>query len=269
MDAALRLPGISNAWTMPIKGRLDMLSTGIRTPIGIKISGADLEEIQKVAIATEAALSKVPGTRSVYAERVTGGYFLDFQLQARPAGALRPEVDDANAMVLTAVGGEEQSVTVEGRERYGSTSATPVTTARTSARCAGCCCRSRRAAQIPMEEIAEVGLVQGPSMIRNENGLLAGYVYVDFDTSRVDIGSYVERAKQAVAASVKVPPGYSMTWSGQYENMLRVRERLKFIVPVTLVLIFGLLYMNTRSAVKAGIVMLAVPFSAIGAVWLL
>ena len=120
-----------------------------------------------------------------------------------------------------------------------------------------------------MEEIADVGLVQGPSMIRNENGLLAGYVYVDFDTSKVDIGSYVDRAKKAVAAAVQVPPGYSMSWSGQYENMLRVRERLKFILPVTLFLIFGLLYMNTRSAVKAGIVMLAVPFSAIGAVWLL
>ena len=120
-----------------------------------------------------------------------------------------------------------------------------------------------------MEEIADVGLVQGPSMIRNENGLLAGYVYVDFDTSKVDIGSYVDRAKKAVAAAVHVPPGYAMSWSGQYENMLRVRERLKFILPVTLFLIFGLLFLNTRSAVKAGIVLLAVPFSAIGAVWLL
>jgi copper/silver efflux system protein len=123
--------------------------------------------------------------------------------------------------------------------------------------------------QIPMEEIAEVKLAQGPSMIRNENGLLAGYVYVDFDTSKIDIGGYVDRAKQAVASAVKVPTGYSMTWSGQYENMLRVRERLKIILPITLVLIFGLLYMNTKSSVKAGIVMLAVPFSAIGAVWLM
>src|SRR5262249_60799044 len=123
--------------------------------------------------------------------------------------------------------------------------------------------------QIPMEEIADVGLVQGPSMIRNENGLLAGYVYVDFDTSKIDIGTYVDRAKAAVAASVQVPPGYAMSWSGQYENMLRVRERLKFILPITLFLIFGLLYLNTRSVVKPGIVLLAVPFSAIGAVWLL
>jgi len=269
MDAALRLPGISNAWTMPIKGRLDMLSTGIRTPIGIKISGADLAAIQKVAVATEAALSGVPGTRSVYAERVSEGFFLDFELKRDRLARYGLSIDDANAMVLTAVGGEEQSVTVEGRERYGIN----VRYARDYREDLSALRRVLlplpQGGQIPMEEIAEVGLVQGPSMIRNENGLLAGYVYVDFDTSRVDIGSYVDRAKQAVAASVQVPPGYSMTWSGQYENMLRVRERLKFILPVTLFLIFGLLYLNTRSAMKASIVLLAVPFSGIGAVWLL
>ena len=269
MDAALRLPGISNAWTMPIKGRLDMLSTGIRTPIGIKISGADLEQIQKVAVATEAALSRVPGTRSVYAERVSEGFFLDFELKRDRLARYGLSIDDANAMVLTAVGGEDQSVTVEGRERYGIN----VRYARDYREDLSALRRVLlplpQGGQIPMEEIADVGLVQGPSMIRNENGLLAGYVYVDFDTSKVDIGSYVDRAKQAVAASVQVPPGYSMAWSGQYENMLRVRERLKFILPITLFLIFGLLYLNTRSAVKAGIVLLAVPFSAIGAVWLL
>ncbi len=269
MDAALRLPGISNAWTMPIKGRLDMLSTGIRTPIGIKISGANLDVIQKVAVATEAALSGVPGTRSVYAERVSEGFFLDFELKRDRLARYGLSIDDANAMVLTAVGGEEQSVTVEGRERYGIN----VRYARDYREDLSALRRVLlplpQGGQIPMEEIAEVGLVQGPSMIRNENGLLAGYVYVDFDTSRVDIGRYVDRAKQAVAASVQVPAGYSMTWSGQYENMLRVRERLKFILPVTLFLIFGLLYLNTRSAMKASIVLLAVPFSAIGAVWLL
>jgi len=269
MDAALRLPGISNAWTMPIKGRLDMLSTGIRTPIGIKISGANLDEIQKVAVATEAALSRVPGTRSVYAERVSEGFFLDFELKRDRLARYGLSIDDANAMVLTAVGGEEQSVTVEGRERYGIN----VRYARDYREDLSALRRVLlplpQGGQIPMEEIADVGLVQGPSMIRNENGLLAGYVYVDFDTSRVDIGSYVDRAKDAVAAAVQVPPGYSMSWSGQYENMLRVRERLKFILPVTLFLIFGLLFLNTRSAVKASIVLLAVPFSAIGAVWLL
>ncbi|HEX9290179.1 MAG TPA: CusA/CzcA family heavy metal efflux RND transporter, partial [Anaeromyxobacteraceae bacterium] len=269
MNAALQLPGISNAWTMPIKGRLDMLSTGIRTPIGIKISGASLEEIERIALATEAALSKVPGTRSAYAERVAGGFFLDFVLKREQLARYGLSIDDANMMVMTAVGGDEQSVTVEGRERYGIN----VRYARDYREDLGALRRVllplRQGGQIPMEEIADVQLVQGPSMIRNENGLLAGYVYVDFDTSRVDIGGYVEQAKKAVAAAVKVPAGYAMTWSGQYENMLRVRERMKLILPITLVLIFALLYMNTRSSVKAGIVMLAVPFSAIGAVWLM
>jgi Cu(I)/Ag(I) efflux system membrane protein CusA/SilA len=173
-------------------------------------------------------------------------------------------------MVMTAVGGDNQSTTVEGRERYGIN----VRYARDYREDLQSLKRvllplPSGQGQIPMEAIADVVLAQGPSMIRNENGMLTGYVYVDFDTSRYDVGGFVDRAKEAVAASVKVPPGYSMTWSGQYENMLRVRERLKLVIPLTLVLIFGLLYMNTKSAFKAGLVMLAVPFSAIGAVWLL
>jgi Cu(I)/Ag(I) efflux system membrane protein CusA/SilA len=269
MDAALQLPGISNAWTMPIKGRLDMLSTGIRTPIGLKIAGAKLQEIERVALETEAALKKLPDTRSVYAERVAGGYFLDFVLKRDQLARYGLTVDDANMMVMTAVGGDEQGVTVEGRERY----SINVRYARDYREDLDALKRVLlplpTGGQIPMEEIADVVLVSGPSMIRNENGLLAGYVYVDFDTSRIDIGRYVDQAKKAVAAGVKVPTGYSLTWSGQYENMLRVRERLKLVLPITLVLIFGLLYMNTKSAVKSSIVMLAVPFSAIGAVWLM
>src|SRR6266545_1374381 len=269
MNAALQLPGVSNAWTMPIKGRLDMLSTGIRTPIGIKVAGAKLDEIEHIARETEAALNKVPGTRSAYAERVAGGYFLDFVLKRDKLARYGLSVDDANMMVMTAVGGDEQSVTVEGRERYGIN----VRYARDYREDLSMLQRVLlplpSGGQIPMEEIADVQLVNGPSMIRNENGLLAGYVYVDFDTSKIDVGGYVDQAKKAVASAVKVPTGYSMTWSGQYENMLRVRERLKLILPITLVLIFALLYMNTKSSVKAAIVMLAVPFSAIGAVWLM
>ncbi|HET9599568.1 MAG TPA: CusA/CzcA family heavy metal efflux RND transporter [Anaeromyxobacteraceae bacterium] len=269
MDAALQLPGLSNAWTMPIKGRLDMLSTGIRTPIGIKIAGRDLQEIERIAVETEAALRNVEGTRSVYAERVAGGYFLDFVLKRDRLARYGLSVDDANMMVMTAVGGDEQGTTVEGRERYGIS----VRYARDYREDLSALRRVllplRGGGQIPMEEIADVKLVQGPSMIRNENGMLAGYVYVDFDTSRYDIGTFVERAKSAVAGAVKVPTGYSMSWSGQYENMIRVRERLKIIVPITLLLIYALLYMNTKSSAKAGIVMLAVPFSAVGAVWLL
>ncbi len=270
LNAALQIPGISNAWTMPIKGRLDMLSTGIRTPVGIKIMGADLHTVEKIARATEAAVSTVPGTRSAYAERVTGGYFLDFVLKRERLARYGLTVDDANTLVMTAVGGENQSTTVEGRERYGIN----VRYARDYREDLS---KLRRVliplpsgqGQIPMEEIADVVLTQGPSMIRDENGLLAGYVFVDFDTSKVDVGTYVTRAKRAVAAQVKLQTGYSMVWSGQYENMLRVTERLKLIVPLTLVVIFGLLYMNTKSAFKASVVMLAVPFSAVGAVWLL
>ncbi|BDG07911.1 efflux RND transporter permease subunit [Anaeromyxobacter paludicola] len=270
MNAALDLPGISNAWTMPIKGRLDMLSTGIRTPVGIKISGARLEEIEKVALDVEAAIQKVPGTRSVYAERVAGGYFLDFVLKRDRLARYGLSVDDANDMVMTAVGGDNQSTTIEGRERYGIN----VRYARDYREDLSALRRvllplPNGQGQIPMEEIAEVKLASGPSMIRDENGLLAGYVYVDFDTSAIDVGGYVARAKHAVAASVKTPTGYGLTWSGQYENMLRVKERMKLVLPITLLLIFALLYMNTKSSFKALLVMLAVPFSAVGAVWLL
>jgi copper/silver efflux system protein len=270
MNRALQIPGISNAWTMPIKGRLDMLSTGIRTPVGIKIIGSDLIAIERIAKEIEANVSKVPGTRSVYAERVAGGYFLDFVLKREKLARYGLSIDDANMMVMTAVGGDNQSVTVEGRERYGIN----VRYARDYRDDLDALRRvllplPSGKGEIPMEEIADVVLAHGPSMIRDENGLLAGYVYVDFDTDKIDVGHYVDQAKHAVAASVVVPTGYSISWSGQYENMLRVKERLKLILPLTLALIFALLFMNTKSAFKAGVVMLAVPFSAVGAVWLL
>jgi Cu(I)/Ag(I) efflux system membrane protein CusA/SilA len=289
LNETLQLPGISNAWTMPIKARLDMLSTGIRTPVGIKVSGADLTAIQNIALDVEKAIQEVPDTRSVYAERVAGGYFLDFELKRDRLARYGLSVDDANMMVMTAVGGDNQTTVFEGRARYG----VNVRYARdfrqdldalkrvllplpprgamagASAGMGGSQAAPVGSGQIPMEEIADVKLVEGPSMIRDENGLLSGYVFVDFDPSKVDVGRYVERAKQAVSASVKLPTGYSLIWSGQYENMLRVQERLKFIVPLTLVLIFALLYMNTKSGFKSMVVMLAVPFSAVGAIWLL
>jgi Cu(I)/Ag(I) efflux system membrane protein CusA/SilA len=270
LDAALRLPGMSNAWTMPIKGRLDMLSTGIRTPVGIKIMGADLAVIERLALQTEAAVAKVPGTRSAFAERVAGGYFLDFVLKRDQLARYGLSVDDANDLVQTAVGGDVQSVTVEGRERYG-------ISVRYARDFRDDLPALRRVlvplpggqGQVPFEAIADVQVVSGPSMIRDENGLLVGYVYVDVDTSRVDLGGFVEQAKKAVAAQVSLPTGYSMLFSGQYENLLRVEERLRWVVPLTLVLIFVLLYLNTKSAFKASLVMLAVPFSAVGALLLL
>jgi copper/silver efflux system protein len=270
MNAKLQLPGISNAWTMPIKGRLDMLSTGIRTPVGIKISGADLATIERVAKETEAIMKRVPGTRSAVAERAAGGYFLDFVLKREQLARYGLTVDDANMLVMTAVGGDNQSTTIEGRERYGIN----VRYARDYREDVSALRRvllplPGGQGQIPMDEIADVELVQGPAMIRNENGQLAAFVYVDFDTSAIDVGTYVEQAKKAVAAELTVPTGYNLAWSGQFENMQRVNERLKLIIPITLVLIFGLLYLNTKSSFKATLVMTAVPFSAIGAIWLL
>jgi Cu(I)/Ag(I) efflux system membrane protein CusA/SilA len=270
LNQALQLPGISNAWTMPIKARLDMLSTGIRTPVGIKVMGPDLKVVEQVAKDVELAVGKVEGVRSVYAERVAGGYFLDFVLKRDQLARYGLSVDAANMMVMTAVGGDNQSTTVEGRERYGIN----VRYARDYREDLASLRRvllplPNGQGQIPMEAIADVKLVEGPSMIRDEDGLLAGYVFVDFDTSKIDVGTFVDRAKQAVEANVKYPTGYHLEWSGQYENMIRVKERLRLILPLTLVLIFALLYMNTKSAFKASIVMLAVPFSAVGAVWLL
>ena len=269
MNRAMLAPGLTTAWTMPIKARLDMLSTGIRTPVGLKIGGADLKEIERIGQDAEAILQRVPNTRSVFAERVAGGYFLDFVLKRDRLARYGLSVDDANTLVMTAVGGENQATTVEGRARY------PINVRYQRDYREDLSALKRvyvplsGGGHIPIEEIADVQLVKGPAMIRDENGLLAGYVFIDFDTSKVDVGSYVDEAKKALAAGLSTPAGYSVTWSGQYENMLRVKERLKVILPITLVLIFALLFMNTKSAFKAGLVMLAVPFSAIGAVWLL
>ncbi|MFZ5440404.1 MAG: efflux RND transporter permease subunit [Myxococcota bacterium] len=270
LDEALRLPGISNAWTMPIRGRLDMLTTGVRTPVGIKVTGADLATVERLATEVEGVVARVPGTRSVVAERTAGGSYLDFELKRGELARYGLSVDDANMLVMTAVGGDVQSVTVEGRARYGIS----VRYARDYREDLEALRRvlvplPNGAGQIPFEAIADVKLTEGPAMLRDENGLLASYVYVDFDTAKTDVGTWVERAKAAVSGAVKVPSGYGLAWSGQYENMIRVRERLTLILPVTLVLIFGLLLLNTRSVFKAGVVMLAVPFSAVGALLLL
>ncbi len=267
MDQALRIPGSTNAWTMPIKNRIDMLSTGVRTPIGIKIFGADLKTIEEIGTRIESIVRKVRGTRSVYAERVTGGYFIDFDLKREQLARYGLSVEDAQMMVMSAIGGEPVTTTVEGRERY----TVNVRYARELRddldKLKRVLVQTESGAQIPLAEISEIRLVSGPSMIRNENGLLAGYVFVDM-TGR-DIGGYVSEAKRAVAKELKLPTGYAVVWSGQYENMLRVKERLKIVLPLTLFIICLLLYMNTKSMIKTGIVLLAVPFSLIGAVWLL
>jgi len=267
MDRALKFPGVTNAWTMPIKNRIDMLSTGIRTPVGIKVMGPDLKKIEEIGLQLEGAVKDVKGTRSVFAERVAGGYFLDFTLRRDQLARYGLSIKDVNMILMSAIGGEPITTTIEGRERY----TVNVRYARelrdNIPKLKRVLVPTESGANIPLAELADIELKVGPAMIRDENGMLAGYVYVDMADR--DVGSYVAEAKELVEAKVQLPEGYSLVWSGQYENMLRVRERLKIVLPVTLFLIFLLLYMNTRSTVKASIVMLAVPFSLIGAVWYL
>lgn len=267
LNDTVQIPGISNAWTMPIKARIDMLTTGVRTPLGIKILGADLGQIQKTGEEIEMALKNIPGTTSVFAERTAGGYFLDFDFKRDQLARYGLSISDAEDALMSAVGGEQVTTTVEGRERY------PVNVRylrdyRTDVdKLNRVLIATPSGAQIPMAQVADIRLLEGPGMIRDENARLSGYVYVD--VSGRDIGSYVTDAKKAVREKVSVPAGYQLVWSGQYESMERVKERLKLVVPITLFIVFLLLYFNTGSAVKTLIILLAVPFSAIGAVWFL
>jgi len=268
MNEALAIPGVSNAWTMPIKNRIDMLTTGVRTPVGIKIFGADPGVIERIGTEIERTLPQVQGTRSVFAERVGGGYFLDLDLKRDQLARYGLTVDEAQVVVSNAIGGDNISTAIEGLQRY------PINV-RYYRDSRGDLDRLSRALvpamdgkiEIPMAQIATLRLASGPSMLRNENGMLSGYVYVD--VAGRDMGGYVADAKRAVEQQVKLPPGYSLVWSGQYEAMARVRERLKMVLPLTLFLIFLLLYLNTRSAGKTVLILLAVPFSAVGAIWLL
>lgn len=267
LDGKMQFPGVSNAWTMPIKARIDMLSTGIRTPIGIKIYGADLKEIEKIGTHLEMIMRDIKGTRNIYAERVAGGYFVDFDIKREEIARYGLTIKEVEMLIMTAIGGEPITTTIEGRERY-------TVNVRYSRELRDNLDKLRRVlvptmsgAQIPLGQLADIHLSLGPSMIRDENGMLSGYVYVDIAGS--DVGGYVSLAKKIVAEKFKLPTGYSILWSGQYENMLRVRERLKFVIPLTIFIIFVLLYINTKSAVKTCIVMFAVPFSLVGAVWFL
>jgi Cu(I)/Ag(I) efflux system membrane protein CusA/SilA len=269
LDAALKIPGTTNAWTMPIKARIDMLSTGVRTPIGIKVVGTEVTDLEQIGLEVEAILKDVPGTRSVFAERAAGGFFLDFELRRESLARYGLTVEDANAAIASAIGGQVVTTTVEGRARYSVTVRYPRELRQDPEQLARVLVATPSGAQVPMQQLADLRLTTGPAMLRNENGLLTSYVYVDFNTAELDVGHYVATAKAAVDAKLKKRPGYTLLWSGQFENMLRVRERMKLVLPITLLLIFLLLYASTKSTIKALIVMLAVPFSAIGAVWML
>jgi Cu(I)/Ag(I) efflux system membrane protein CusA/SilA len=268
MDKALQFPGVSNAWTMPIKARIDMLSTGIRTPIGIKVFGKDLGEMEKLAKEIEAVVKTVPGTTSAFAERLTGGSYLNIEPDRAALARYGLSVGELLDVIGTALGGEMVTTTVEGRERFGVTVRYP---------------RELRSnpeqierevlvpimggAMVPLGQVAKVVVARGTPGIRTENALLSAYIFVDIRDR--DIGSYVADARKAVAGQVKFPAGYYITWSGQFEAMERAIEKMKIVVPVTLLLIFLLLYLNFRRLVETFIVMLSVPFALVGGVWLM
>jgi Cu(I)/Ag(I) efflux system membrane protein CusA/SilA len=268
MDKALQFPGISNAWTMPIKARIDMLSTGIRTPIGVKIYGPDLPGIERLSREIEAVARQVPGTSSAYAERIQNGYYLEITPDRAALARYGLTVGDMQETIATALGGEPVTTTVEGRERYtvnvrylrGLRSDPEAIAERVLVQAAD-------GPAIPLGQVAKVLPVQGPPMIRTENAQLVNYLYIDMHDR--DIGGYVAEAQQAVARQVQIPPGYRLEWSGQFEYLERAKAKLQIVVPITLVVIFVLLYLNFGTLTETLIVMLLVPFALVGGVWLM
>jgi Cu(I)/Ag(I) efflux system membrane protein CusA/SilA len=268
MDAALQFPGVSNAWTMPIRARIDMLSTGIRTPVGVKVFGTDLKEMERIARAIETTLKTVPGTSSAYAERVIGGYYLDIVPDRDALARYGLTIDDVQDVISMALGSETVTSTVEGRERYSVAVRYP---------------RAYRSdpraiaedvqvplpggGTVPLGEVAKVQLTRGATSIRTENGQLAVYIFVDI--AGRDLGGYVADAQKAVAETVTMPPGYSVAWSGQFEYLERAKARLSVVVPLTLALIFLLLYLNFGRLTETLIVMLSLPFALVGGIWMM
>ncbi|MEK7474172.1 MAG: efflux RND transporter permease subunit [Candidatus Coatesbacteria bacterium] len=267
LDGKMRFPGIPNIWTMPIKNRIDMLSTGIRTPVGIKVMGPDLAVIQSVSLQVEAALRDMPGVRNVFAERAMGGYFLDVEWNRRALARHGISVAEAQMVLGAALGGENVTTMVMGRERYPVNVRYERELRQDIEQVKRVLLTNMMGHQVPLGSVARVRTIEGPGMIRNENGQLAAFVYVDTGVS--DIGGLVQSAKLRLAKRFKLPEGYTLLWSGQFENMARVWETLKLVIPLTVVLVFALIYLNTRSMVRTGIILMAVPFSLIGAVWLM
>ena len=267
LDARVRLPGVTNAWTMPIKARIDMLATGIKTPVGIKVAGPDLSVLEKLGTEIEGILKEVPGTLSVYAERVVGGNYLDFDINRREIARYGLTVGDVQDVIQSAIGGMNVTSTVEGRERY------PVNL-RYSRELRDNLTALRRVlvatpvgAHVPLEQLATLTIRKGPPSIKSENARLNAWIYVDLEG--IDVGTYVQKAKQLVARELTLPAGYTVSWSGQYEYMQRANARLWIVGPVALVIIFLLLYLNFRKLSDSLIVMLSLPFALVGGVWLL
>jgi Cu(I)/Ag(I) efflux system membrane protein CusA/SilA len=304
MDSATRMPGLTNAWTMPIKGRIDMLATGIRTPVGVKIFGPDLAELERIGKEVEEAVRMVPGTRSAFAERAVSGYYLDIDIDRAAAARHGLNVGDVQAVIATAIGGMTITQTVEGRERYGvrvrypqelrdtperlaavlvpvshgtvSGSAAPGSIAPRAMATLGPATptepmsaspMSGNVTQVPLGEVATIKQVAGPMVVRTEGAIPTAWVYVD--VAGRDIGSYVADAQREVGRMIQLPPGYRIVWSGQYEYMQRAKERMKLVIPATLAIIFLLLYFNFRSVGETLMVMLSLPFALVGGIWFL
>ena len=267
LDQAVKIPGLTNAWTMPIKTRIDMLSTGIKTPVGIKIAGPDLNVLQEIGKKIEEVTRTIPDTRSVYAERSVGGNYVDFNIDRNAIARYGLTIADVQNVFMSAVGGMNITQTVEGLERY------PVNL------------RYQRdyrdniealkrvlvplpdGGNIPLDELGNVVIHKGPPMIKSENARPNSWVYIDIEN--IDVGTYVENAQKIIAQKIKLPQGYSLIWSGQYEYMERAAKKLALVIPITLLIVILLLYFNTRSFIKTGIILLALPFSMVGAVWYL
>jgi copper/silver efflux system protein len=266
LDHAVQIPSYANAWLFPIRTRIDMITTGIRTPVGVKVMGPKLETIEDIGLQVEKTLQGVAGTRSAYFERVTGGYYIDYQVKRAEAARYNLSVAQVNQIIEAAVGGVNVTTTVEGRERY------PVNVRYARglrddlSKLSRVMVPTPDGAQVPISELADLTVRSGAPMIKNEEGFLAGFVYVD---TTKDLGTYVTAAQRAVAAQVHLPPGYQLVWSGQFEYLQRATERLRLVVPITLLIVVLLLYFNTGSLAKTLIILLAVPFSAVGAIWFL
>ncbi len=267
LDKAIQFPGLTNAWTMPIKTRIDMLSTGIKTPVGIKLMGEDLQVISDLGAKVEAVIREVPGTLSVYAERVTGGNFLDYRIRRSEAARYGLTVGDVQDIIMTAVGGMNITQTVEGLARYPVNLRYGSELRDTPEKLRRILVPTPSGAQVPIGQLADIHIVKGPPMIKSENSRKNAWIYVDI--SKVDVGTYVKRARAAVAEKIDLPPGYSMVWSGQYEYMIRAEKRLRIVVPMTLIIIFVLLYLNFKNIAESLIVMLSVPFALTGGLWLM
>ena len=267
LNELVQFPGLTNAWVMPIKNRIDMLATGIKTPVGIKVAGPDLNEIQEIGKQIEKVLNEVPGTVSVYSERVAGGRYVTVDIKRREAARFALNIADIQEVVRTALGGMRVAMTVEGLERYPINVRYPRDVRDSLEKLRNLPVVTPSGARIPLAEVADIRIDSGPGLIKTENARLNGWIYIDIEGR--DLGSYVQQAQQLVAEKIKLPAGYSISWSGQYEFMVRAVERLTTVVPITLVIIVLLLYMNFRNLIEVAIIMGTLPLALVGGFWLL